>query len=188
MKKVILGNVGDPATFDLAVGGVPVPGLNDVAYPGGEATVELATGSHTVAETFGNGGTVSSDWAVQWSDNCPNGVVTVVKGTDPTVCTVTNKRKPKLTVTKNVVGSTQQFDIYDGVTKLFTSTGASTSQTFTYGTEGSHTIGETLAGGGAVGTPGTWLGRRLRRCRARRSHSRGVTPSPARSRTPSGRR
>ena len=151
VKKVILGNANEPAIFDLAVDGVPVPGLNDVPYPGGEATVELPTGSHTVSETFGNGAAVSSDWVVQWSDNCPNGVVTVVKGTDPTVCTVTNKRKPKLTVTKNVVGSTQQFDIFDGVAKLLTSSGATTSQTFTYATEGSHAISETLAGGDPVG-------------------------------------
>ncbi len=160
VKKVILSNANEDSRFDLAVDGLPVPGLNDVAYPGGEATVELPTGSHTVSETFGNGATVSSDWVVQWSDNCPNGVATVVKGSDPTVCTVTNKRKPKLTVTKNVVGSTQQFDILDGVAKLFTSSGASTSQTFTFGTEGSHPISETLAGGGAVGSAWdvAWVG------------------------------
>ena len=151
VRKVILSKAGEAATFDLAVDGLPVPGLNDVTYPGNEATVELPTGSHTVSETFGNGGAVSSEWVVEWSDNCPNGVVTVVKGTSPTVCTVTNKRKPKLTVTKNVVGSTQQFDILDGVAKLFTSSGASTSQTLTYDAEGSHTIGEALVGGAPVG-------------------------------------
>ena len=150
MKKVIVGKAGETATFDLFVDKIPVPGLNDVAYPGAEMTVELPTGSHTVSETFGDATPVSTDWVVEWSDNCPNGVVTVVKSVDPTVCTVTNKRKPTLTVTKNVVGSQQKFEIYDGVTKLFTSAGASTNQTFTYVSEGTHAIGETLLGGGAV--------------------------------------
>ena len=150
VKKVILSNANEAATFDLAVGGLAVPGLNDVAYPGGEATVELTTGQHTVSETFGNGGAVSSDWLVQWSDNCPNGVATVTAAAQPTVCTVTNKRKPELTVTKNdrLRAAVRHLRRSDEALHL---DGPSTSQTFTFGSTDTHAISETLAGGGAVG-------------------------------------
>ena len=98
MVKVIQG--GNGAAFDLKVNGNTV--LDDVAGSGGQVTNTYPVGTaYTVTETLGNGDAVDpAVWETTLSGDCAG---SLAAGDDKT-CTITNKRKPKLTVVKVIQG------------------------------------------------------------------------------------
>ena len=70
----------------------------------GSTTSARTAGHLSVSETFGDGSAIGSDWTVVFSGDCdPNGGVALAYG-DAKTCTLTNKRKPKLTVVKVIEG------------------------------------------------------------------------------------
>ena len=78
-------------------------------------------GDYSVTETVGNSD-ASVDpavWDVVYSGDCaPDGRVSLAYGDDKS-CTITNSKRPKLTVTKMVVGDTAaSFDLSVGATKV----------------------------------------------------------------------
>ncbi|HEU4942811.1 MAG TPA: hypothetical protein VFT18_06065, partial [Gaiellaceae bacterium] len=86
---------GDGSTFDISVGATKV--LDD-AGDGSSDERSYSPGTYAVSETFGDGGAIGSAWTVVFSGDCDeNGSVSLAYG-DAKTCTVTNKRKPKLTV------------------------------------------------------------------------------------------
>ncbi|MGH3080487.1 MAG: prealbumin-like fold domain-containing protein, partial [Gaiellaceae bacterium] len=92
---------GDGSTFDISVDAMTV--LDD-AGDGANDERPYAPGTHTVSETFGDGGAIGADWTVDFSGDCDSsGTVTLAYGDEKT-CTITNKRKPKLTVVKVIEG------------------------------------------------------------------------------------
>ena len=111
--------VGDAqATFDLAVDGTKVlVGVNDATT----GPLNYLPGDHSVTETVGNSD-ASVDpavWDVVYSGDCaPEGHVSLAYG-DVKSCTITNSRRPRLTVTKVVVGDTaSSFDLSVGAAKV----------------------------------------------------------------------
>ena len=87
----------DPGNFVLAVN--PGSHTNAVVCGGSLGPVQLTPGSYTVSETAGLN-TNLSDYVVTINGNCAaSGAITLAPGQVAT-CTVTNARKPKLTVTK----------------------------------------------------------------------------------------
>src|SRR5205085_10744831 len=112
-------------------------------------------GSHTVSETFGDGTTaVSSDWTVTFSGDCDSGGNVTLAAGDSKQCTITNAKKPRLTVTKKIIGgngTTESFDVkVDGVTKIdnaVSTAAAGTSPGPFASTADSHTVSETFGDG-----------------------------------------
>jgi uncharacterized repeat protein (TIGR01451 family) len=78
---------------------------------------------------------------------------TLAAGEEKT-CTVVNKRKPKLTVIKEIIGGDgSSFDIFVGETKVLNDAGDGASDTRTYA-QGSYDVSETLGNGEPI--PGGW--------------------------------
>src|SRR5205085_2267319 len=164
-KKIVGGN-GTTDSFDVKVDGTTkIDDAVSTAAAGTSAGPFASTvGSHTVSETFGDGTTaVSSDWTVTFSGDCNSstGVVSLVAG-DSKQCTITNEKKPKLTVTKKIIGgngTTDSFDVkVDGDTKIDNAVSTDPAGTsfgpFT-STVGNHTVSETF-GDGATAVNGDW--------------------------------
>ncbi|HVD25838.1 MAG TPA: DUF11 domain-containing protein [Gaiellaceae bacterium] len=146
--KVIEG--GNGASFDLAVNGSTV--LDNVGGSGGQVTNTYDVGtSYSVSETLGNGAAVDpAVWETSMSGDCSGSLA----AGDDKACTVTNKRKPKLTVVKRIIGGDgSSFDISVGATKVLDDAGDGASDTRTYA-PGSYPVSETLADGSAI--PGGW--------------------------------
>jgi uncharacterized repeat protein (TIGR01451 family) len=73
---------------------------------------------------------------------------------DEKTCTVTNKRKPKLTVVKRIIGGDgSTFDIFVGGTKVLDDAGDAAANTRSYN-PGTYAVTETLGNGGAI--PSGW--------------------------------
>jgi uncharacterized repeat protein (TIGR01451 family) len=145
---------GDGSSFDISVDATKV--LDD-AGDGASDERTYAPGSYTVSETFGDGGAIGSDWTVGFSGDCDqNGSVTLAYGDDKT-CTITNKRKPKLTVVKVIEGGNgAAFDLkVNGGTVLDDVSGVGGQVTNTYPVDTSYSVTETLGNGDAV-DPAVW--------------------------------
>ena len=146
--KVIEG--GNGASFDLKVNGSTV--LNDVTGSGGSATSTYAVGTaYAVSETLGNGDAVDpAVWETSMSGACAG---TLAAGDEKT-CTITNKRKPKLTVVKRIIGGDgSTFDISVSGTKVLDDAGDAAADTRAYN-PGTYAVTETLGNGGAI--PSGW--------------------------------
>src|SRR5205085_4557168 len=105
VTKIIAGGNGATDSFDVKVDGVTKIDNAVSTDPAGTSVGPFTStvGSHTVSETFGDGTTaVSSDWTVTFSgDSDSGGNVTLAAG-DSKQCTITNAKKPRLTVTKKI--------------------------------------------------------------------------------------
>src|SRR5215204_4248667 len=146
--KVIEG--GNGAAFDLNVNDGTI--LNDVGGSGGQATNTYDVGlDYAVSETLGNGAAVApAVWETTMSADCEG---TLAAGDEKT-CTVTNKRKPKLTVVKEIMGGDGSgFDIFVAETRVLNDAGDGASDTRTY-VPGSYSVSETLGNGNQI--PGGW--------------------------------
>ncbi|HEX2496462.1 MAG TPA: hypothetical protein VHK46_06465, partial [Gaiellaceae bacterium] len=145
---------GDGSTFDISVGGTKV--LDD-AEDGDSHESSYAPGSYSVTETFGDGAAIGSDWTVVFSGDCdPNGGVSLAYGDEKT-CTITNKRKPKLTVVKVIEGGNgASFDLaVNGSTVLDDVSGSGGQVTNTYPVDTAYSVTETLGDGNEV-DPAVW--------------------------------
>jgi uncharacterized repeat protein (TIGR01451 family) len=126
--------------------------LDDVGGSGGQVTNTYDVGtSYSVTETLGNGdGVDAAVWESSFSADCQGSLA----AGDEKTCTVTNKRKPKLTVVKEIIGGDgSTFDISVGGTKVLDDAGDGASDTRTYA-PGSYGVSETLGNGDAI--PGGW--------------------------------
>ena len=140
----------DTGKFDLRIDG-SVAGSGDDALCGGTTgAVEVSVGSHTVSELAGTGTNLSNYTTVIGGQCGTDGSVTLAAG-DAKVCTITNTRKPTLTVNKVCVptGDTGKFNLrIDGSvagTGGDAACGGTTGAVVT--TVGAHTVSE-LAGTG----------------------------------------
>ena len=140
---------GNGAAFDLEVNGSTV--LDDVAGSGGQVTNTYEVGSYAVSETLGNGDAVDpAVWESSASADCQG---SLAAGEHKT-CTIINKRKPKLTVVKQIIGGDgSSFDIFVGETKVLDNAVDGATDTRTYA-PGSYGVSETLGNGGPI--PGGW--------------------------------
>src|SRR5215204_5117417 len=145
---------GDGSVFDLSVGAIKV--LDD-AGDGAANERTYAPGAYGVSETFGDGAAIGADWTVVFSGDCDaDGHVTLAYG-DAKTCTVTNKRKPKLTVVKVIEGGNgAAFDLkVNGGTVLDDVDGVGGQVTNTYPVDTAYSVTETLGSGDAV-DPAVW--------------------------------
>ena len=174
--KVIEG--GNGASFDLAVNGSTV--LENVGGSGGQVTNTYPVGTeYTVTETLGNGDAVDpAVWETSSSADCAGSLA----AGDEKTCTITNKRKPKLTVVKVIEGGNgASFDLkVNGSTVLENVGGSGGQVTNTYPVGTDYSVTETLGNGDAVAT-----GRLGDQLAARTAPARSLpaTRRPARSRT-----
>ncbi len=158
VNKVVVPSA-DTGKFNLQIDGTTAGSGANVGDGGTTGAVVVSIGSHTVGETAGTG-TVLSDYTTTFGGDCnANGGVTLAAGDNKT-CTITNTRKPRLTVTKIVVndnGGTKQV----GDFPLFVDGGSVTSGVQNTFSIGAHTVSETqqtgYAGtiGGACGADGS---------------------------------
>ena len=145
---------GDASVFDLSVGATQV--LDD-AGDGAADERNYGPGAYDVSETFGDGAAIGSDWTVVFSGDCDaDGHVTLAYG-DAKTCTVTNKRKPKLTVVKVIEGGNgAAFDLnVNGGTVLDDVDGVGGQVTNTYPVDTAYSDTETLGNGDPV-DPAVW--------------------------------
>ena len=129
----------------------------DDAGDGANDTSTYAPGGYDVSETFGNGGAIGSDWTVAFSGDCDaDGHVSLAYG-DAKTCTITNKRKPKLTVVKVIEGGNgAEFDLkVNGSTVLNDVDGVGGQVTNTYPVNTTYSVTETLGNGDPV-NPAVW--------------------------------
>jgi len=146
--KVIEG--GNGAGFDLKVNDTTV--LDDIDGNGGQVTNTYAVDTaYVVSETLANGNPVDPGlWETTTSGDCSG---TLAAGDDKT-CTITNKRRPELTVIKQIEGGDgSSFDISVGQAKVLDDAGDGASDTRSYD-PGTYAITETLGNGDAV--PAGW--------------------------------
>src|SRR5205085_208040 len=166
VTKKIIGCNGTTDSFDVKVDGDTKIDNAVSTDPAGTSfgPFTVTTGNHTVSETFGDGATaVNGDWTVTISGDCNSrpAVVNLVAG-DSKQCTITNEKKPKLTVTKKIIGgngATDSFDVkVDGDTKIDNAVStdpAGTCPTRRSSALGNHTVSETF-GDGATAVNGDW--------------------------------
>jgi uncharacterized repeat protein (TIGR01451 family) len=143
----------DAGKFNLQVDGSTV--AEDVACGSGTGAKGYAVGSHKVGEVAGSG-TALSNYTSQISGDCAaDGSVTLALGDDKT-CTITNTRKPTLTVNKVCVPANDdgKFNLQiDGATAGTGANAACGGSTGAVGsTIGSHTVGETAGSGTNLST------------------------------------
>ncbi|HEU6444807.1 MAG TPA: hypothetical protein VFL61_07120, partial [Gaiellaceae bacterium] len=145
---------GDGSTFDIFVGATQV--LDD-AEDGASNERAYAPGLYSVTENFGDGSSIGSDWTVVFSGDCDqNGSVSLAYG-DAKTCTITNKRKPKLTVVKVIEGGNgASFDLKVNDSTVLDDVGGSGGQvTNTYPVDTAYSVSETLGNGDPV-DPAVW--------------------------------
>jgi hypothetical protein len=137
----------DTGLFNLQIDAT-TRGGSDKACGGTTGAIEVSVGAHTVGETAGTGTSLSNYTSVISGDCAANGSVTVAAG-DAKVCTITNTRKPTLTVNKVCVPTTDagKFNLrIDGVTQTAdASCGGTTGAVVS--TIGAHTVSETAGTG-----------------------------------------
>ena len=146
----VLVPASDPGLFNLQIdGGTAGTGAN-VGNGGTTGLVAVTFGAHTVGETAGTATSLGDYLAVIGGDCAADGSVTVAAG-ESKVCTITNTRKPKLTVNKVLVpaNDTGLFNLQiDGGTA---GTGANVGNGGTTGAVvvdlGPHLVGETAGTG-----------------------------------------
>jgi len=137
----------DDGLFNLLIDG---SGSTDTACGGSYGPIELAAGAHTVSETAGSGTELSSYDSIIGGDCAANGGITLAVGEDK-VCTVTNRRKPTLTVTKvcEPVSDDGLFNLLiDGTGSTDTACGGSHGPVEI--AAGDHTVSETAGAGAAL--------------------------------------
>jgi uncharacterized repeat protein (TIGR01451 family) len=146
---------GDTGSFNLRVDSSTV---GAVAGCGDDRTTELSPGSYTVDET-GAGGTDLSNYDSTVGGACAaNGSITLSAGQTAT-CTITNVRKPQLTVEKSCqpVGDSGRFNLQVDGTTLGTPAGCGQSRSVTV-SPGTHTVSESGAAGTDLADYGTSIG------------------------------
>ncbi len=145
---------GDGSVFDLSVDATKV--LDD-AGDGAADERTYAPGNHVISETFGDGSAIGSDWTAVFSGDCAaDGHVSLAYG-DAKTCTITNKRKPKLTVVKVIEGGNgAAFDLKVNNSVVLDDVSGSGGQvTNTYPVDTAYSVTETLGNGDAV-DPAVW--------------------------------
>jgi hypothetical protein len=157
----ILQPPNDPGLFNLQIDGVTAGTGANVGDSGTTGAVQVTAGPHTVGETAGTATSLANYTSVIGGDCLPNGSVTVADGDDKT-CTITNSRKPTLTVIKTLVPSIDpgKFNLQiDGSTA---GTGANVGNTGTTGAvgvaPGVHIVGETAGTGTSLATYASAIG------------------------------
>ena len=126
VKQIVGGN---GAGFDLDVNDTTV--LDDVDGTGGQVTNTYPVDTaYVVSETLANGNPVDPAlWETTTSGDCSG----ILAAGDDKTCTITNKRKPRLTVVKQIEGGDgSSFDISVGQTKVLDDAGDGASDERTY--------------------------------------------------------
>ncbi len=143
VNKVLVPS-GDGGKFNLQIDGITKAA--DVGNGGTTGAVLVATGTRTVSETAGTGTTLSDYTPVISGDCATNGTITLTSGQNKT-CTITNTKKPKLTVNKVTVPSNDNGLFNLQIDSVTVGTGANQGNNGTTGvvttTVGAHTVGET---------------------------------------------
>jgi hypothetical protein len=140
----------DGGKFNLRIDGSNAGTGADASCGGTTGAVEVAIGSHTASETAGTGTNLNNYTAVIGGDCAADGSVTLAAG-DAKVCTITNTRKPTLTVNKVCVPTTDggkfnlRIDGSNAGTGADASCGGTTGAVVT--SIGSHTVSETAGTG-----------------------------------------
>ena len=133
IKNNIGGKSGDVFTVQAQLGAnspVSVPVTTSTIISGGFSgtadTGQIPTGSYTVSETGYPTGTSASDWTttVSCSGNGSSGSTAIVSNGGNVTCTVTNTKKAKLTIKKDVPG------VSDSTQFSFTKSGQGGNSTF----------------------------------------------------------
>ena len=90
----------DPGKFTFKVDGSNATNGVDKSCGTGTGAFDIAAGSHTVSEVAGTGTDLTNYFSPEISGDCASdGTVSLAAG-DSKTCTVTNKRKPRLTINK----------------------------------------------------------------------------------------
>jgi hypothetical protein len=138
----------DTGKFNLQIDASTVGGADKLCGQGTGAQI-VSIGGHTVGEVAGTGTVLSNYTSVIGGDCASNGSVSLAAG-DNKVCTITNTRKPTLTVNKVCVptSDTGKFNL-----QIDASTVGGADKSCGQGTGaqivtiGSHTVGETAGTG-----------------------------------------
>lgn len=140
----------DAGKFNLQIDAATAGSGSDASCGGTTGAVEVSVGSHTAGETAGTATLLSNYTTAITGDCASNGSVTLAAG-DAKTCTITNTRKPTLTVNKVCVPTTDpgkfnlRIDAATAGTGGDASCGGTTGAVIT--TIGTHTASETAGTG-----------------------------------------
>jgi hypothetical protein len=136
----------DTGRFNLRIDGANAGTGADAACGGTTGAVVVSIGSHTASETAGTGTSLSSYNSVIGGQCASDGTVSLAAGENKT-CTITNTRKPGLTVNKICVPTTDTGLFNLRIDGANAGTGANAACGGTTGsvevTIGTHTVSET---------------------------------------------
>jgi hypothetical protein len=138
----------DAGKFNLQIDAATAGTGTDASCGGTTGAVVTTIGSHTAGETQGTGTLLSNYTTVIGGDCASDGSVTLAAGDNKT-CTITNTRKPRLTINKVCVptSDTGKFNLQlDAVTKTADAACGGTTGTI-ISSIGGHTVGETAGTG-----------------------------------------
>jgi hypothetical protein len=140
----------DPGKFNLAIDGTNY--ATNVGNGGSTGAQIVSIGQHTASESAGTGTTLGNYDSVIGGDCASNGTVTLAAGDNKT-CTITNSRKPTLTVTKVLVPSTDtgKFNLLIDGTAYASNVGNGGTTGAQIVSVGSHTASETAGTGTNLG-------------------------------------
>jgi hypothetical protein len=136
----------DAGAFNLQIDASTAGTGANAACGGTTGAVVVTAATHTVAETAGTSTSLTDYTSVIGGDCASNGSVTLSPG-DHKVCTITNTRKPRLTVTKICAPTSDAGKFNLQIDAATAGTGANAACGGTTGTVtttiGSHSVGET---------------------------------------------
>ncbi|MFQ5400208.1 MAG: choice-of-anchor Q domain-containing protein [Anaerolineae bacterium] len=145
VNKVLVPSTDD-GRFALEIDGTAI--VTDISSNGSTGPVRLGVGLHTVSESAGTGTDLAHYDSVVGGDCNPDGSIMLAAGQMAT-CTITNTRKPILTLEKILLPATDdgRFDLEIDGTAVITSVSNGSSTGPVLLTVGNHTVGETAADG-----------------------------------------
>ena len=147
VNKILVPS-NDTGLFNLRIDGATAGTGANVGNGGTTGAVQVSVGSHTVSETAGTNTALADYVTVIGGDCAADGTVTLASGDDKT-CTITNTRRPTLTVNKVLVPSNDSglFDLLINGTEHASDVGDGGSTGAQYANVGSNTFGETAGTG-----------------------------------------
>lgn len=147
IDKIVVPS-SDSGKFNLQIDGVNAGTGTAVGNGGTTGAVSVTAGNHTVGETPAQSGSLDDYIISIWGDCASDGSINLSSGQNK-VCTITNTKKPKLTVVKTIspTSDTGKFNLFINGTKYATDIGNGQGTGIQTGIIGSNTFAETAGTG-----------------------------------------
>ncbi|HET7686743.1 MAG TPA: hypothetical protein VFM19_10080 [Candidatus Limnocylindria bacterium] len=138
----------DTGKFNLQIDGSTAGTGSNVGHNGTTGAVQVSVGAHTVSEAAGTGTDLADYTSAITGDCASDGTITLAAGDNKT-CTITNTRRPTLTIIKLLNPTTDSgvFNLFINGTQRATDVGHNGTTGTVYGVIGANTFSESAGTG-----------------------------------------